>query len=344
MIKKEFFEEFFISKDEKNDRIDIWLSKQFKEFSRSKIQEAIKNQKVLLNGASCRAKDTIKADDHIILLEEFQTVKNIAAFEEYKLNLDFLYEDKDLIVVNKPSGISVHPSISQGKSERSLIEALLTYCNGKTQWSSQPDFSMRPGVVHRLDKETTGALVWAKDQKTLDHLSKQFKEKTNFRQYLALLDGDLTEKTIILESYLTRDPKNKTRFTSFHSDSLTDTQKKQMKWAKTVFTKKTNFAHKYCLCTVKLHTGRTHQIRVHAKECGFPILGDPVYNRKKTLAKHLSSEVKKKIENISRQMLHAHKLGFIHPSTNKYMEFTAKIPSDFEDLLNALKTQEITGD
>lgn len=317
---------------EKNikERIDLYLKKKFAPISRSLIQEALKDGKILLNGAKTSYKILLKHDDKLTILEPLMPHTKTKLLPS-SLPLSILYEDSDLIVINKESSVSTHPSLSEAGLGQTLVEALLTHCETENLWEKERQTSERPGVVHRLDKNTTGAIVWAKNEKTLVHLQKQFKEKTNKREYLVLLEGEMEEKKILCESFIVRDSKNKIRFTS------TQEKNKGGKWAKSLFQQEAIYRGKYTLCLVTLHTGRTHQIRVHAKELGHPVVGDPLYNIKKTVSEVFSTKTRKLIENLSRQMLHAKTLGFIHPRTEKFLSFEAPLPEDFRALLESLE-------
>jgi 23S rRNA pseudouridine1911/1915/1917 synthase len=322
--------EIKVTEENTKERIDLYLKKKLRNVSRSLIQEALKNGKILLNEAKTSYKTIVKQGDSLKILEPFRTPHKIN-LSPSSLPLSILYEDSDLIIVNKEAKISTHPSLSEAGLGQTLVESLLTHCEKENLWEKERQSSERPGVVHRLDKNTTGALVWAKNEKTLVHLQKQFKEKTNKREYLVLLEGEMKEKQILCESFLIRDQKNKTRFTS------TQEKNKGGKWAKSLFKLETIYSGKYTLCSVTLHTGRTHQIRVHAKELGLPVLGDPLYNIKKTVSEVFSPRTRKLIEQLSRQMLHAKTLGFIHPRTEKSLTFEAPLPEDFKTLLESFE-------
>ena len=313
---------------EQGIRLDIWISQVLANISRSKVQRLIKEGKILLNGKTTTARTLLTLDDMVSFLGKLEEPLLLAP-EKSELKLDLLYEDEFLIVVNKPAGVSVHPSVSENKPGASLVEALLKHCRKNDEKVWEKDTSERPGVVHRLDKDTTGALVWAKEQETLEHLKKQFKEKTNKREYLALLDGYLEEDKVICESYLYRDPKNKTQFTSSTNKEELEEKGVKFKYAKTTFHKLESYYHKLTLCRVKLDTGRTHQIRVHAaRELKLPILGDPVYNKRREYSKALPEKLRQEMAKINRQMLHAEVLGFEHPITFKELSFKKEVPKE----------------
>ena len=276
--------------------------------------------------------------------DEIRFLNDPTALEQIKLReipgkLDIIYEDKFLVVVNKAAGLSIHPSVSHNPEEATLVEYLLKHSQNH-HWEVKDYESLRPGVVHRLDKETTGVIVWAKDHKTLDSLAHQFRERSPDKEYLALLAGDFPEKPVVHESYLMRDPKNKTRFISLSEEILSEEEKTNLRWAKSTFIKQETFVNKYSLCKIVIYTGRTHQIRVQAKELGFPVVGDQVYNRSHTVSSLVTDQLKKQLLAVKRQMLHAHKLSFVHPHTQEPMNFVAELPEDFSQLLSSLRSHD----
>lgn len=319
-------------KEAEGERIDSWLARTLQgKLNRSQLQKAIAQETILLNGEACRNKTLLREGDEITFLAGSEQTSKILVQAKAR-PLDILFEDSSLIVVNKPAGISVHPSKSENSPGNSLVEALLAHCQNENLWAQEIKTSERPGVVHRLDKETTGALVWAKNQEALENLQEQFRKKSNKREYLALLDGTLETPSLIRESTLIRDPKNKTRFCSLNELEISETEPKG-KWAKTFFSTEEVFFHRYTLARVQLETGRTHQIRVHAKDLGAPVLGDQVYKKSSTLPKVLPEFLKKEMKALKRQMLHAEVLGFKHPLSKEPMAFSAKLPEDFQRLL-----------
>lgn len=334
-MKQKIFKTLIVDEKTLGERLDRYLASQVKDVSRSKIQELIKSKNVLLNGKLCQGKEKVANGDEISLLKNPSESVQIK-LKEFPCSIDIIYEDEALIVVNKPFKISVHPSISGGPEENTLVEALLTHAKDHS-WQNRDLETLRPGIVHRLDKDTTGVIVWAKNQASYDFLSKQFQDRTTEKTYLALLLGDFPEGKLKHESYLKRDPKNKTRFVSLSGEGLSDEQKSEMRWAKSYFTLKENFAHKYSLCEILLVTGRTHQIRVQAKELGHPVLGDQTYNPSHTVSPIFSEKVREVLVKTKRQMLHASKLSFVHPLSHKTMNFEASLPKDFSQLLETLR-------
>jgi 23S rRNA pseudouridine1911/1915/1917 synthase len=220
----------------------------------------------------------------------------------------------------------VHPGAGT-ESETTLVEGVLFYLN-----RSPVKGELRPGIVHRLDKDTTGALVISKNEFAHQKLSIQFAEKSNRREYAALLGGVLQDREVVVENYLLRDANNRLKFIAAASDPGGSSR-----WSKSTFTEQARFLHRISLASVQLHTGRTHQIRVHAKTLNCPVLGDQLYGKKVDLGGHAPKELQIKLNKIPRQMLHARLLGFVHPITGESMLFDAPLPSDFRDILHLLK-------
>lgn len=313
-------------------RIDQWLASKLSDVSRSRIKKLIVDGHVTVNGQQVvKVSYCLKAADLIEL--SLQAVEP-QALKPIDLNLDIIFEDNDLIVVHKRAGLVVHPGA--GTKEPTLIEGILfhTAVNGGEQ-------SIRPGIVHRLDKDTSGVMVIAKNELAHRKLAEQFAAKSNDREYVALLDGCIRSDQVEVESYLHRDPEHRLRFASMPVDEYTrrfgTEPRSSHKWAKTSFTRKADFGGRLTLCFVKLFTGRTHQIRVHAKSLEAAVLGDQLYNKSTTLPSSFNSEIVNFVKKIDRQMLHARLLGFTHPTTQQWVSFEAPLPEDFKALLSLLK-------
>lgn len=321
MDREEKFIDILVDQEAHGQRIDLWLASAYPNFSRSKIQKSIKSGKIVVNGSVCKQNALLNSGDHILGAIEGERRSLLSQ----PIDLDIVYEDDDLIVLNKPAGISVHPGA--GVPETTLVEGLLDYC-GKlseayTSWE-------RPGIVHRLDKGTSGLMVCAKTDLAFSGLAKQFAMKTNTREYRAFVDGLLPSAQMLVENHLHRDPRNRLRF------AVTD-QGLKGKFARSYFVTEATFGHRISLVRVKLFTGRTHQIRVHAKHLGAPVLGDPLYHSKAMLPEVFSKEVRELVNGLSRQMLHAFKLGFTHPLKGDYVEFIADFPEDMDEVLGSLR-------
>jgi len=285
-------------------RLDLFLAGELPQFSRSRIQQLIRNGSVRLNKKEARPRDLVRTGDDVDLIEP--PVEKIDNQPE-DIPLDVLFEDDDLIVINKPAGLVVHPG--PGHREHTLVNALLHHCPNLSGIGGQE----RPGIVHRLDKETSGCLVVAKNDEAHRGLSEQFAERTVDKVYLALAAGKLRRSSGIIEEKIGRHPVHRQRM------SVSQTRGRSAKTTYRVLRSNGEIS----LIECQLHSGRTHQIRVHLHHLGHPILGDKVYSPK--LAK-----------NFPRQMLHAWKLGFIHPRTDKKKSFEAPLPSDFEEALAKL--------
>lgn len=289
--------------DNENIRIDKYLIDKL-EISRSKVQKLIDNDKVLVNNKIVKASYIVKLDDVIMvdtnLLEE-TTIKA----EDIKL--DIVYEDDYLLVVNKPSGMVVHPA--PGNYSGTLVNALMYHCNNNL---SSINGTVRPGIVHRIDADTSGLLLVAKNDEVHNDLAKQISEKTVKREYVALVHGIINEDSATIDAPIGRDKNNR------------------KKMAVTAENSKEAVTHLYVLerfedaTLIKcvLETGRTHQIRVHLNYINHPLVNDPVYGLRKQENKDFG------------QMLHAKTIGFVHPITKEYLEFTSDVPQEFTDIVN----------
>ncbi len=294
-------------------RIDQYLSHKFPEYSRGTIQKWIMNKEVLINGNECKPKFKLKGFENIEI-----NVTLIDAVEDLpqKMDLNIHFEDDEIIVINKPAGMLVHPG--SGNPDNTLLNGLLAH--NETQ-SLLP----RAGIVHRLDKLTSGLMVVAKTSNAYNSLVDQLKEHTVTRQYYAIVKGVLTKDNRI-DMPIGRHKKNRTKM------AVTVTGKK----AVTHFKVMENFKH-YTAIKVNLETGRTHQIRVHMHYVGYPLLGDPVYGNHLRVEPDLEKGLKTIVREFPRQALHAQTLAFIHPKTQHQVSFKSKISEDMEELLEELR-------
>ncbi len=298
-------------------RIDLYIFEQLKDqiISRSKVQSLIKSGDILLNGEPAKKNAKVKTGDRIeINLREQVETKIIP--ENIPINI--VYEDDDLIVVNKARGMVVHPAISNYTG--TLVNAVLYHVNNKAEAKAffaknmnTEHAKVRPGIVHRIDKETTGLLMIAKNDYAHYFLSEQLKDRTVNRKYLALVHGGFKDDEGRVDAPIRRHKKDRLKM------AVDLTGKRAV----------TNYQvlerlGKYTLLELKLDTGRTHQIRVHMKHIKHPVVGDKVYGAKNCKYKHIG------------QLLHAKTLGFIHPSTKEYMEFECDLPDDFNAVLQSL--------
>jgi len=285
------------------ERIDKVLSEML-DASRSKIQAMIKEDFILVNGETTKANYKVKTDD-LITVEEME--ERIIDLKPENLPLDIVYQDEDLLVVNKDYNMVVHPGA--GNWDGTMVNALLYHVKDLKAIKGE----IRPGIVHRIDKETSGLLVVAKSEKAVEDLGEQLRLKTVTRKYTALVEGVIPHNRGKINAPIGRDPKNRQKMACVEGG----------KEAVTNFTVIERFS-KQTLIECVLETGRTHQIRVHLKYIGFPLVGDPKYGTRKTDTTH-------------GQFLHARVLGFNHPITGEYMEFEADLPAYFKEYLENLE-------
>ena len=293
-----------IVNEDVNVRIDTYLSQKL-DNSRSKVGKMINEGIILVNGKCIKNSYILKQDDVITIGEYIEEEMNI---EPENIPLDIIYEDDDVIVVNKSNGMVVHPAI--GNNHGTLVNALLYHSKKLSNINGE----FRPGIVHRIDAYTTGLLMVAKNNKSHEILSEQLSKKETTRKYIALVWGVIKEDTATIDAPIGRDSNDRKKMavTSINSkDAITHLKVLQR------FKDAT-------LIELQLETGRTHQIRVHMNYIGHPVVNDPVYGRRK------------QIDNTG-QCLHAYSLGFIHPSINKYMEFKCDIPECFKNILYKFK-------
>ncbi|OAH53701.1 MULTISPECIES: RluA family pseudouridine synthase [Bacillaceae] len=295
---------FTVAEEENGSRIDKLAAAQDEQFSRTQVQDWLKEGHVLVNGKPVKANYKAVAGDEVTIhIPEPEELK----IEAEDLQLDVYYEDTDVIVVNKPSGMVVHPA--PGHVSGTLVNGLMFHCKDLSGINGV----MRPGIVHRIDKDTSGLLMVAKNDMAHEKLVNQLVEKSVTRKYKAVVHGVIPHDFGTIEAPIGRDPKDRQKM------AVVDNGKA----AVTHFHVIERF-EEFTLVECELETGRTHQIRVHMKYIGFPLAGDPKYGPKKTL-KH------------DGQALHAGILGFVHPRTDEYMEFEAPAPKEFDDLLIELK-------
>lgn len=303
-------------------RIDLLVAENYPDQSRTRIQKLISEKKILVNEKTTKPGYKVKAKDRVTI--EIPPLKELRA-EPQNIPLDIVYQDKDLLVVNKEAGMVVHPA--PGNYDKTLVNALLFHCKDLSGIQGV----LRPGIVHRLDKGTSGLLVVAKNDFAHNHLSRQLKDRKIHRQYLALTWGSLGMDKGIIEAPIGR--------------ALTDRKRMKVtgiKGREAVTEYKVLERFDICdLLRIKLQTGRTHQIRVHLSFTGHPVLGDPDYGGRQKWVRGIS-HARRRICNrllklIHRQALHAKKLGFIHPRTEEYVEFETELPQDFADVLNQLR-------
>ncbi len=316
---------FLVNKDDSGDRADVFLSKKIKNFTRTYIKKLIKNNLLKVNKNTINSPSLkLKKNDHISI--------ELIAKEDQKLvpkkiNLNIVFEDKDILIINKQKGLVVHPGA--GNYKDTLANAL-TYKYKKNL--SDINGKLRPGIVHRIDKETSGLLVIAKNNISHSKLGKQFSEHSIKRKYKCLVWGIIRPLNGKIETLITRNKKNRQLMTV--SDL---TGKKAITNYKTIKTFFSDDIPKISLMECELETGRTHQIRVHLKYKGVSIIGDRQYGKKNLKFKKINSRLFSLIKNLKGQVLHAQTLEFIHPTKNKWVKFNSDLPSDFKKVLNLLK-------
>lgn len=288
-------------------RIDKYLSEMLEEKSRSFIQELIKKEKVVVNNKIPKSNYKVKAFDNIELeLPEPEILK----VEAEDIPLNILYEDNDVIVVDKEQGMVVHPA--PGNYHGTLVNALLFHCKDLSGING----IIRPGIVHRIDKDTSGILVVAKNDEAHNKLSEQLKNHSMKREYYALIEGRLKNDSGTINKPIGRNKKDRLKMGIVEDGKHAVTHYKVLERY-----------NGYTLIKCILETGRTHQIRVHMSSIGFPLVGDPVYGFKRQKFK------------LDGQMLHAKTLGFIHPKTNEYMEFNSELPKYFRNIIDKLRNE-----
>ena len=304
--------EIIISEEMKGTRLDLVLSACLEEFSRSFIQKLFENDRIYVDGEVCREKKLKASSGSKVAIDIPEPEK--LEVEAENIPLDIVYEDDDVLVVNKPAGMVVHPA--PGNYTGTLVNALMYHCGDDL---SSINGVVRPGIVHRIDKDTSGLLMVAKNDKAHASLSQQLADHSLTRKYRAIVYSNIKEDNGTIDKSIGRDPSNRLR------NAVTDINSKN---AVTHYRVLERFGN-YTLIEAQLETGRTHQIRVHMSYIKHPLLGDELYGPTKSKnAAKLGAK---------RQMLHAGVLGFVHPSTGEYIEFESPLPEDFEKVLEKLR-------
>ena len=314
-----------VADNEHNQRVDQFLTKKEKNLSRTRIKNLIINNNLKINKIIVKnpAKKIASGDNINLKIPKPKKV----SLKPYNYKLEIIYEDNDLIIINKAAGIAMHPGA--GNYDNTLVNALINY--GSKNLSNIGD-ELRPGIVHRIDKDTSGLVVIAKNNFTHEELSKQFNEHSINRTYQTLIWGKLRPKNGKIETLITRSTKNR----QLMAVGITK-GKKAITNYKTLEIFENPKCPLFSFVECKLETGRTHQIRVHLEHINNNIVGDKVYGKKKINKKNDSKLIEKLLlSNFNRQALHAYFLGFNHPRSNKYIEFTSVFPTDFDELLKHL--------
>lgn len=298
-----------ITEQEKNERIDKVITSFNEDWSRSQVQQWVKNGHLTVNGVQVKSNYKMQLHDQIVLTIPDPEVLEVVP---EKMDLDIVYEDEDVVVVNKPRGMVVHPA--PGHYSGTLVNGLMYHCKDLSGINGV----IRPGIVHRIDKDTSGLLMVAKNDRAHESLVEQLKAKTTKRIYKAIVHGVIAHDNGTIDAPIGRDKQDR------QSMTVTDENGRDAVTHFNVLERFTNFTFVQC----QLETGRTHQIRVHLKYIGYPLAGDPKYGPKKTL-------------DIEGQALHAEVLGFTHPRTGEQLEFQAPIPDDMEQVLKQIRVASL---
>ena len=303
---------FSVPEDAAGERLDVFLAKQLDGWSRSRLQRLIDEEDVLVNGRAAKTSYKLRPNDRI---EAELTALPPSQFVPEDIPLDVVYEDEELLVVNKPAGMVVHPAA--GVRSGTLANALAFHF----QKLSTAGGEARPGIVHRLDKDTSGLMVVAKTESSHEHLAEQFRAREVFKSYVALIHGQMEKDRGEIDQPIARDPRHRTRMAVVRGGRT----------ALTVYRARQRF-NRFTLLDVELKTGRTHQIRVHLAWLKHPVVGDETYGggRDNTVTDPV---VRSRIAKLGRQFLHAEKLGFHHPQTNQPLNFVTPLPNELSDLL-----------
>lgn len=290
--------------EESNERIDTYLSKKL-DISRSKVSKMLENN-ILVNDKKVKSSYIVKIND-VIKVEEY--LEEVMDAIPEKMDLDIVYEDDDVIVVNKPNGMVVHPAV--GNTKHTLVNGLMYHSNSLSSING----GFRPGIVHRIDAYTTGLLMVAKNDKAHEFLANQLSEQKAHRKYIALVWGVIKEDTATIDAPIGRDLNDRKKMAIIGTGKHAITHLKVLERYENA-----------TLVELILETGRTHQIRVHLNYIDHPVVNDPVYGKRKVIDE-------------TGQCLHAKELGFVHPKTGKYMQFTSELPECFNNILNKFKEE-----
>lgn len=301
-------QQWIVSEEDNGKRIDKCISEQHEDLTRSRVQNLLQEEHILVNGKSVKNNYKVKSNDEITLLLPPDEVLDVEAED---IPIDICYEDHDVIVINKGKGMVVHPAV--GNQKGTLVNALLFHCKDLSGINGV----MRPGIVHRIDKDTTGLLIVAKNDHAHQELVKQLQDKSVERLYYALVHGVIPHEHGTIDAPIGRDPKDRQKMGVVAENSRD---------ARTHFTVLERFAD-YTLVECRLETGRTHQIRVHMQYIKHPVVGDQKYSYRKTM-------------DVGGQLLHAHRLTFVHPVSHERISVEAPMPEVFEDVLEMLREKE----
>jgi len=311
---------FAVSQKDAGSRLDLFLSRMNLELSRNQVQRLIDNNCILVNGRPQKASYRLRLEDQVLV---FVPPPPPSQLEPEPLSLDVVFEDDHLIAINKPPGLVVHPATSHRKS--TLVHGLLHHCDHLADLGGP----LRPGIVHRLDKDTSGIIVVAKENSAYRHLSRQFKEKLVYKEYSALVYGRLRQSSGQFTDPIRRHPINRKKMGIIAGGREAST----FWWLEILF-------GEVSLVKVVIKTGRTHQIRVHFSHAHHPVVGDATYGGKKRVKSVQNPLMRARLSKVKRQMLHARKLALEHPATGKKLDLSAPLPEDMSDLLEFLRTYD----
>jgi 23S rRNA pseudouridine1911/1915/1917 synthase len=314
-----------VKEDENNIRLDVFINKREKLISRTRIKNLILKEKLKLNNQIViNPSKKISTGDKISL--QIPEPKE-ASLKPYDFKLKIVYEDEDLLVINKPAGIIMHPGA--GNYDKTIVNALMNY---NIDSLSTIGDELRPGIVHRIDKDTSGLIVIAKNNETHEHLSRQFNEHTITRVYQLLIWGKLRPSSGKIDTFITRSSKNRQMMEVSISKG-----KRAITNYQTIEIFENDKTPTLSLVECRLETGRTHQIRVHMTHMGNSIMGDGKYKKKYKKLKNIDTNLENLIYKLDRQFLHAKTLGFFHPKTNEKMIFSSILPQELENILILLR-------
>ena len=314
-----------VKDSDKNIRVDNFISKKESKLSRTRIKNLILDDKLKINNKKITdpSKKVFLGDNILLSISEPKRT----SLKPYDFKLDIVYEDEDIIVINKPSGIVMHPGA--GNFDNTIVNALVNY--NKDSLSNLGN-ELRPGIVHRIDKNTSGLIVIAKNNQSHESLSNQFSKHSITRIYQLLVWGRIRPSKGKIETFITRSSRNRQMMEVSHTKG-----KKAITNYKTLNVFENEKTPTLSLLDCKLETGRTHQIRVHMNYLGHSIVGDNTYKKKIKKLKNINPILEKQIINLGRQFLHAKTLGFLHPKKNKEMIFNSNLPNDLEIILEMLR-------
>ena len=319
---------FLVNSEEHNQRIDIILNNKEKSLSRNRIKNLINNKKLKINGTivSSPSKKVNLGDKLSLKIPD----PKVTSLKPYNFKLKIIYEDEDLLIIDKPAGIIMHPGA--GNYDKTLVNALINY---NSENLSNIGDELRPGIVHRIDKNTSGLVVIAKNNQAHENLSKQFSDHTIEREYQLLIWGKLRPSFGRIETFITRSSRNRQIMEVNQSKG-----KKAITNYKTIKIFENKKIPTFSLVDCKLETGRTHQIRVHMNFMGNSIVGDDKYKKKYKKIKNVEKKIEELISKLNRQFLHAKTLGFIHPKTKKKMLFSSILPKELNNIIKMLNNTE----